>query len=105
ITFSTDVGFARSRENRDGPILGPISPEDGGPFPGEDDPDVYYPVPVIGNTVTGGIDILTNTGTPGGLQAGPGDGGPGGGPDGDDDNDGIPNSEDNCPSVANPDQA
>lgn len=100
ITFNTSIGFSREREFIDGPVPGPNNPS----VPGEDDPNVYKLVDVTTNTVTGGIDILTNTGTPGGLTELPGE------TDGvttnvqDIDGDGIPNTTDNCVDVFNPDQ-
>lgn len=105
VVFSTALGFTRQGSITDGPFA-----VINGQTPGEDNPTVYTPVQVTTNTVTGGINILTNIGTPGGLY--PGDTGttggttPGQGPDnGDDDNDNIPNSRDNCRGVANPDQS
>ncbi|MGI8906535.1 MAG: matrixin family metalloprotease [Candidatus Sumerlaeaceae bacterium] len=104
VTFSTDVGYVRSNSSPvfDGPIAGPL---DG--VPGADDPFIYYPVDVTTNSVTTGIDILTNTGTPGGLSAGPttpGGGGGGTNPLGDADNDSIINILDNCVFVPNTNQ-
>jgi hypothetical protein len=91
ISFSTAYGFLRAE----------WIPETG---TGIHDPptvwdDIWYiyePVPVYPNEVTGGINIITNTGEPPITQeiANPTDR----------DGDGIPNDEDNCPDVPNPDQ-
>ncbi len=97
VTFSTDIGFLFQEPGRDGPV-----PFLTGTQPGEDDPNVYTPVRVNENSITSGIDILTNTGAPGGL-IGTG-GGPGPGVDGDIDGDGILDGVDNCINVPNPDQ-
>ena len=102
-TFSTVISFKRGQEYSDGPV--PVDYTDG-TDPGEDDPSYYLPVPLTSNTILCGIDILTNTGTPGGLQRGTGtttDTG-GGGEPGDLDEDGIPDDIDNCPDVPNPGQ-
>ncbi len=98
-TFTTVISFVRGQEYSDGPI-GLIN----GLNPGEDNPSVYLPVAVTTGTITCGIDILTNTGSPGGLSLGTGTT-TGTDEGGDDDGDGIPNSTDNCPTVVNPDQS
>lgn len=96
ISFSTDIGYLfDSSARKDG--MFPITDQTR-LIPGADDPILYYPVRVDENTVTRGIDIVTNTGTPGGLM---GDG-TGEGPDFD--GDGVPNELDNCPYTPNPDQ-
>lgn len=109
VFLATDISFVRelgTQTNKDGPFP-PIT----GSTPGEDNPDVYYPITVTTNTVTGGINILTNTGTPGGLL--PDTSGtttppivtPPTGSETDLDGDGILNVNDNCPTIANPDQS
>jgi hypothetical protein len=112
ITFSTDVGYIADRLNHDGPNPWPAvidnATTETSLLPGDDNPDVYTPVYVGTNTITDGINILTNTGTPGGLLADESTTtpqGPGGNPNGDDDGDGVPNGVDNCPEVSNADQA
>lgn len=98
VTFSTDIGYLFRERSADGPVpfVGPVYD-----VPGEDHPFVFMPVKVTTNTITRGIDIITNTGQPGGLFPGEG-GGPGTGNDVD--GDGIPNANDNCQFVPNPDQ-
>lgn len=96
--YSVIVSFVRGIEYQDGPIAGPVT----GNTPGEDIPDWYLPVQVTTGTITAGIDILTNVGTPGGLLAGRGVG-DGGNPN-DVDGDGVPNALDNCPGAFNPGQ-
>lgn len=100
VTYSTDIGYVNAPQPKDGPVplTGLLD------TPGEDDPTAYLPVKVTTNTITRGIDIITNTGQPGGLF--PAEGGNGGGtPSGpDQDGDGIPNEQDNCQFTANPGQ-
>lgn len=112
-TFATDVTFSRDRENRDGPFGGVTIPGQADYTPGYDYEDVYYPITVTTGTVTDGINILTNTGSSGGLLGT--DTTTSGGanlcdPNLDSDHDGIMDTDssctaiDNCPIVANPDQ-
>ena len=97
-SFTLIVSYDHTKIERDGPF-GVVN----GITPGEDNPTVYLPVAVTSQTVTQNINILTNTGTPGGLRptADQGDTGP----QGDTDGDGIPNERDNCPTTFNPDQS
>lgn len=105
-SFSTIVTVNLGQPFEDGLFAGPT----GQFLPGEEEANVYTPVPVQTNSVTCGVDILTNTGTPGTVPLDPGttdtdpvDPGttatlP------DRDSDGIPNDFDNCPDTANPQQ-
>lgn len=95
--FTALVSFIPGKTYKDGPIAGPVDLN----TPGEDDPGLYLPVKVTTNTITSGIDILTNTGQPGSLNRGPVEG-----PfdPNDVDADGWPNTQDNCPFVFNPEQ-
>ncbi len=91
ISFSTAYGFLRAEWMPESgtPIHDP-------PTPWDDIWYIYEPVPVYPNQITGGIDIITNTGDPPLFEEVE---------DPDDiDGDGIPNDEDNCPDVPNPDQ-
>ncbi|MBX7246270.1 MAG: FG-GAP-like repeat-containing protein [Candidatus Sumerlaeaceae bacterium] len=104
-SFTTSFSIEANGLAQDGPFF------NGDPaVPGEDDPTLYKSVPVVGNNVTGGINIITNIGEAGGLSNQPNTPNNGGGnggdldPNGDADGDGIINANDNCPFVANPGQ-
>lgn len=103
VTYSTDIGYLYLPPGRDGPILRTLETWFA---PGADDPMTYTPVPVTHNKITHGIDIYTNTGDAGGLIPGEGAPGPDPGPQPgqDTDGDGIPDEQDNCYNVPNPDQ-
>ncbi len=102
-TVALAVGYVRLRSYIDGPFSASLSPGS----PGADSELFYRPLTLAPGQRLSGIDILSNSGLGGLLEAVPNiDGGGGGEPQpGDNDGDGVPDEEDNCPTVSNPDQA
>jgi hypothetical protein len=99
-TFSLLLTYGNWGSYNDGPV--PFA-DDLVNQPGEDNPTMFSYVDVVQNTITDGIDILTNIGNGTDLTTDP---------SGticdtsyDADCDGIPDLIDNCPYVYNPDQA
>jgi hypothetical protein len=91
ITWSTLYGFLRAERIPESGVAASIT----APTVYDDIAYISEPVPVIADTVTANITIITNVGTaPGGAA----------GASTDRDGDGILNEVDNCPDVANPDQ-
>lgn len=101
-TVALAVGYLAQREFLDGPFTFLDN------LPGSDNPNAYRTLELETGQRLSGIDILTNTGLPGGLLPVPGGpdapGGPGEPTEFDQDGDGIPDQLDNCPLVFNPDQ-
>ncbi|HOE62724.1 MAG TPA: FG-GAP-like repeat-containing protein [Candidatus Sumerlaeota bacterium] len=91
VTWSTLYGFDKAQTI---PETG-VQHNPAAPTEYDDYPLRFEPLEVTGGPCIQNITIITNTGTA-----------PGGGASSTDrDGDGIPNSEDNCPDVYNPDQA
>ncbi|MEI7632881.1 MAG: hypothetical protein WCK47_01215 [bacterium] len=109
ITLATAIGFISEGKYYDGPFSAASDSNAQPGDPGYDVPIYYKRVPVLADSVTSAVNILTNTGLRGGLRQGSepcvGAMGPDAPTNGDRDNDGVRDNVDNCPDIPNTDQA